>query len=104
MYNRDTRKAGTYVKELCVATDSTLQRQKSQGDNFTLFNMSMNPGPSIQEYVEAECVCNVSEVSCSVPVIPYPVILGCAYTMKVIARPLGIQHPFNPVLIRKLAR
>ena len=60
MGNRDTRKAGTYVKELCNAIEWVLQRQKDQGQHFTLFNMSMNPGPSIQEYVEA--VCKVSSI------------------------------------------
>ena len=102
MGNRDTRKAGTYVKELCLAIDWVLQRQKSQGEHFTLFNMSMNPGPSIQEYVEA--VCKVAGVSRTVPVIPYPVMLGCAYAIEAVARPLGIKHPFSPVRIRKLVR
>lgn len=102
MGNRDTRKAGTYVKELCSAIDWVLQRQKAQGKNFTLFNMSMNPGPSIQEYVNT--VCKVAGVQRTVPAIPYPVMLAGAYTIELIARPLGIKHPFSPVRIRKLVR
>lgn len=102
MGNRDTRKAGTYVKELCHAIEWTLQRQKDQGEHFTLFNMSMNPGPSIQEYVEA--VCKVAGIQRKVPAIPYPMMLTCAYGIELIARPLGIKHPFSPVRIRKLVR
>ncbi|MNP07595.1 UDP-glucose 4-epimerase [compost metagenome] len=40
MGNRDTRKAGTYVKELCSAMLWVLQRQKEQGGHYSLFNMS----------------------------------------------------------------
>lgn len=102
MGNRDTRKAGTYVKELCAAMWWVLQRQKSEGKHFSLFNMSMNPGPSIQEYVEA--VCKVAGVQRTVPGIPYPLLLTAAYGIDLIARPLGIKHPFSPVRIRKLVR
>jgi len=102
MGNRGTRKAGTYVKELCNAIEWVLQFQKTQGDNFTMFNMSMNPGPSIQEYVET--VCKVAGVQRKVLAIPYPMMLGCAYAIELIARPLGIKHPFSPVRIRKLVR
>lgn len=100
MGNRDTRKAGTYVKELCQAILWALQRQKEQEQHFTLFNMSMNPGPSIQEYVDT--VCQVAGIQRKVPAIPYPLLLGAAYAIELIARPLGIRHPFSPVRIRKL--
>lgn len=102
MGNRDTRKAGTYVKELCAAMCWVLQRQKAQGLHFSLFNMSMNPGPSIQEYVQA--ICAVAGVQRRVPGIPYPLLLTAAYGIDLIARPLGIKHPFSPVRIRKLVR
>lgn len=102
MGNRDTRKAGTYVKELCAAMCWVLQRQKAQGLHFSLFNMSMNPGPSIQEYVQA--ICTVAGVQRRVPGIPYPLLLTAAYGIDLIARPLGIKHPFSPVRIRKLVR
>lgn len=102
MGNRDTRKAGTYVKELCAAICWVLQRQKAQGQHFSLFNMSMNPGPSIQEYVQA--ICKVADVQRRVPGIPYPLLLTAAYGIDLIARPLGIKHPFSPVRIRKLVR
>lgn len=100
--NQNTRKAGTYVKELCSAMLWVLTRQGSTGDRVNLFNMSMNPGPSIKEYVDT--VCNVAGVRRTVPSIPYPLLLAAAYTIDLVARPLGIKHPFSPVRIRKLVR
>lgn len=102
MGNRDTRKAGTYVKELCSAIHWVLQRQEKEGRNFTLFNMSMNPGPSIQEYVEA--VCSTANIKRQVPAVPYRLLLGVAHIIDFFARPLGIKHPFSPVRIHKLVR
>lgn len=102
MGNRDTRKAGTYVKELCAAIWWMLERQKAQGEHFSLFNMTMNPGPSIQDYVNT--VCEVAGVKRHVPAIPFPLLLCAAYGIDLIARPLGLRHPFSPVRIRKLVR
>lgn len=102
MGNKDTRKAGGYVKELCNAMWWVLQRQDTTTEHVSLFNMTMNPGPSIQDYVDT--VCNVAGVKRRVPSVPYGMLLGVAYLIEVIARPLGIKHPFSPVRIRKLVR
>lgn len=102
MGNRDTRKAGTYVKELCAAMWWILEQQKLKGEHLTLFNMSMNPGPSIQEYVETAC--SVAGIQRKVPSVPYPLLLSVAHAIDVIARPIGLKHPFSPVRIRKLVR
>ncbi len=102
MGNRDTRKAGTYVKELCAAMWWVLRRQKEEGKHLTLFNMSMNPGPSIEDYVKATCA--IAGVQRNVPSMPYPLLLVVAHAIDFVARPLGIKHPFSPVRIRKLVR
>lgn len=102
MGNRATRKAGVYVKELCNAMWWVLQQQEAKGERVSLFNMSMNPGPSIEEYVNA--VCLVAGVKRKVSAVPYPLLLTAAYSIDAIARPLGISHPFSPVRIRKLVR
>ena len=102
MGNRATRKAGVYVKELCNAMWWVLQQQEAKGERVSLFNMSMNPGPSIEEYVNA--VCMVAGVKRTVPAVPYPLLLTAAYSIDAIARPLGVSHPFSPVRIRKLVR
>lgn len=102
MGNQHTRKAGVYVKELCHAMWWVLQRQASSGEHVSLFNMSMNPGPSIQDYVNT--VCTVAGVKRFVPGVPYRLLWVVAYLIDVVARPLGIKHPFSPVRIRKLVR
>ncbi len=102
MGNRSTRKAGVYVKELCNAIWWVLQQQEAKGEHVSLFNMSMNPGPSIEDYVET--VCKVAGVKRTVPAVPYPLLLTAAYTIDAIAKPLRISHPFSPVRIRKLVR
>jgi nucleoside-diphosphate-sugar epimerase len=102
MGNRDTRKAGTYVKELCNAMLWVLENQDKHHEQVSLFNMSMNPGPSIQEYVDA--ICNVAGVRRFVPGVPYKLLLVVSYCIDLFAKPLGIQHPFSPVRIRKLVR
>jgi hypothetical protein len=79
-----------------------LNRQTTSGEHVSLFNMSMSPGPSIEEYVNV--VCKVAGVQRFVPGVPYRLLLTVAYLIDSIARPLGIKHPFSPVRIRKLVR
>jgi nucleoside-diphosphate-sugar epimerase len=102
MANRNTRKAGIYVKELCNAIWWVHQLQLEQGKGVLLFNGSMNPGPSISEYVEA--VGKVGGVKRFVANVPYFLLLSAAYGIDLVARPLGVNHPFSPVRIRKLVR
>lgn len=102
MGNRSTRKAGVYVKELCNAMWWVLQQQEAKGEHVSLFNMSMNPGPSIEDYVQT--VCKVAGVRRTVPAVPYPLLLTAAYVIDAFAKPLRISHPFSPVRIRKLVR
>lgn len=100
--NRETRKAGTYVKELCHAMLWVLELQREKDEHYSLFNMSMNPGPSIQDYVRTTC--KVAGVSRFVPSVPYQLLLGAAYIIDALLRPTGVSHPFSPVRIRKLVR
>jgi nucleoside-diphosphate-sugar epimerase len=102
MGNESTRKAGVYVKELCNAMWWVLQEQKKNGETVSLFNMSMNPGPSIGEYVKA--VCKTKGIKRFIPKVPYSLLIAISYVIDTFARPLGIKHPFSPVRIRKLVR
>ena len=102
MGNKSTRKAGIYVKELCNAMWWVLHEQKKNGETVSLFNMSMNPGPSIGEYVQA--VCKAQGVKRYVPTVPYEILIAVAYVIDALARPFGIKHPFSPVRIQKLVR
>ena len=100
--NQKTRKAGVYVKELCHAMCWVLDSEKSKTDKVTLFNMTMNPGPSIEEYVET--IAKVVGIKARVPKVPVSLLLVASYIIDLFARPLGIDHPFSPVRIKKLTR
>ena len=100
--NQKTRKAGVYVKELCYAMCWVLDSEKSKTDKVTLFNMTMNPGPSIEEYVET--IAKVVGIKAHVPKVPVSLLLVASYIIDLFARPLGIDHPFSPVRIKKLTR
>jgi nucleoside-diphosphate-sugar epimerase len=102
MGNKETRKAGVYVKELCHAMWWELNRQKNKKHHVSLFNMTMNPGPSIQDYVKT--VCKVAKVKRFVPIIPFRMLLIASYFIEFIAKPFNIKHPFSPVRIKKLVR
>lgn len=102
MGNQATRKAGVYVKELCNAMWWVLQEQKKNGETVSLFNMTMNPGPSISEYVNA--VCKTQGITRLVPTVPYKALMCIAYCIDAVAKPFGIKHPFSPVRVRKLVR
>ncbi|WP_313203763.1 NAD-dependent epimerase/dehydratase family protein [Stenotrophomonas sp.] len=102
MGNRNTRKAGIYVKELCEAISWAMDRQREMTTPVFLFNATMNPGPSINEYVEA--VKTVSGIRGWQPNVPYRLLLLASYVIESIAKPLSIEHPFSPVRIRKLVR
>ena len=102
MANRDTRKAGIYVKELCRAMMWVLNSEKAKTDGVSLFNMSMNPGPSIEEYVNS--IARIAKMKVWIPSVPSILLFIIAYSIDFIAKPLGIKHPFSPVRIRKLIR
>ena len=100
MGNRNTRKAGTYVKELCNAMWWVLENKCDSGK--VLFNMSMNPGPTIEEYVDV--ISKVSNKKNYVPSIPYTLMLAASIVIDPISKVIGISQPISPVRIRKLVR
>jgi nucleoside-diphosphate-sugar epimerase len=100
--NKKTRKAGVYVKELCNAMWWELNRQIKNKKHFSLFNMTMNPGPSIHDYVKT--VCKVAKIKRFIPSVPFRLLLIVSYLIDFFAKPLNIKHPFSPVRINKLVR
>lgn len=101
MGNRNTRKAGGYVKELAHTMLWALARLPTQGGTI-LYNFTMPQPPTVEEYVDT--VCKVAGVSRWVPSVPYTLLLAMAYCIEAIARPLGIKQPISPVRIRKLVK
>lgn len=102
MGNRKTRKAGVYVKELCFALTWILHQQRINSENLIIFNMSMDPGPTIEDYVST--ICKVAQVKRSPLSVPFSFLLSSAYIIDTILRPTKLNHPFSPVRIRKLTR
>jgi hypothetical protein len=102
MGNKKTRKAGIYVKELCETMVWVLNSKKFKSEGFTLYNATMNPGPSIEEYVKE--IKNVAGIRRYVPNLPSPILLMAAYLIELVAKPFGISHPFSPVRVKKLIR
>lgn len=100
--NRNTRKAGIYVKELCNAIWWVYSRQESNEERLSIFNASMMPGPSMQDYVGA--ITRVAKINRFSVNVPFRLLLLGAYCIELIARPLGISHPFSPVRVWKLVR
>ena len=100
--NRGTRKAGGYVSELCAAIPWALSQQAADDAGVLLFNFTMDPPPTVEDYVNATCA--VAGVARRVPSLPYAAILSASYVIDVVCRPLGVRQPINPTRIRKLVR
>ncbi len=100
--NEKTRKAGGYVKELCLAILWVLEWQAAQQENVTLFNFSADPTPTLEEYVNA--VCKTAGIQRSPLKVPYTLLLGASYPISKLADAIGIKQPIDPVRIRKLVR
>jgi GlcNAc-P-P-Und epimerase len=100
--NQDTRKAGIYVKELCHGMFWLLNRQGQTSARLLTANMTMNPGPSMQEYVDT--ICNVMPKKVMAPSVPPSLLMLAARLISTVTDMLGIQQPVNPVRVRKLIR
>lgn len=102
MGNRQTRKAGGYVKELCRVAQFGLEHQQRTGECVTLLNFSMNPLPALEQFVEA--IQKVAEIRRKPLSVPRSLLLGVSYPIDGVARSFGIRQPISPVRVKKLFR
>lgn len=102
MGNRDTRKAGVYVKELCEVMQFALEHQERSGEAMLLWNVSMDPPPKLSEYVEA--ICRVTGRRRPRISLPRRMLIACSYPIAGISQMFGIKQPIDPVRIRKLSQ
>jgi nucleoside-diphosphate-sugar epimerase len=100
MGNRTTRKAGIYVKELCRMIDWAVH-DKAETDGYVLFNATLAPCPSVEEYVSAICGAFGFKKR-TVASVPYSGIRIASQLIETLMRPLKIAHPFSPVRVEKL--
>jgi GlcNAc-P-P-Und epimerase len=102
MGNRQTRKAGGYVKELGHAVQFGLEYQDRADEAFTLLNFSMSPPPTLEDFVEA--IQKAAGVRRRPLSMPRSLLLGVSYPIDTVARMFRIRQPINPVRVRKLFR
>ena len=103
MGNKDTRKAGIYVKELVNQILWVHDKQvKNKLPKITLFNATMWPNPSISDYVNT--VKKVAAIKRLVTNIPYWFLMSFGFIFEFLFKITGKQNPFSPVRLRKLVR
>ncbi len=102
MANRDTRKAGIYVKELCKAVTWVRKSDRFKQNAFALCNLSMDPAPSVEEY--ATNIKDMLQKKLPILSVPVSILLCASYFITLSARLLGFNHPFDPVRLRKMIR
>ncbi|MDP3842560.1 MAG: NAD(P)-dependent oxidoreductase [Oxalobacteraceae bacterium] len=102
MGNRDTIKAGIYVKELCGAIAWALGKVENEPRGVLIFNGTFGPPPTVEKF--ANTILKVVDRNLFIPTVPFALLFGAATLIDVFMRPLGVRHPFSPVRIRKLVR
>lgn len=102
MGNRTTRKAGGYVKELCRVISFGLEHQDRTGEAVTLLNFSVDPPPTIEDFVEV--ISDIANIRRKPLSVPRGLLLGASYPIDAVARLFGIQQPISPVRVRKMYR
>lgn len=103
MGNKDTRKAGVYVKEL--VSQVMWVHEKQLNDKFpkiVLFNSTMWPNPSISDYVNN--VKSVANIKRLIPNVPYSLLICFGFIFELFYKVIGTANPFSPVRLRKLVR
>ncbi len=103
MSNKDTHKAGVYIKELInmIFWAHTKQLNNELSKNI-MFNATLWPNPSIGDYVLTICQCY--DIRRFIPSAPYTLLILISYIFEAIYYILHKQNPLSPVRIRKLVR
>jgi nucleoside-diphosphate-sugar epimerase len=102
MGNRETRKAGGYVKELVNVFLFGLDALDKSNDGVLLLNFSLYPTPALHEYVSAAC--KAGGLRRSPLSVPRKLLLGISYPIEGVASIFGIKQPISPTRVRKLYR
>jgi nucleoside-diphosphate-sugar epimerase len=100
--NKNTKKAGGYVKELCAAIAWMLNKQVETNQPYVLFNFSMDPAPTVSEYAQA--IVSVSGKKRFIPTVPFSVLLLAARLTNGAGKLFGLKTPTDPVRVQKLLR
>ena len=98
--NRQTRKAGGYVKELCQVALFAMDHQVRTGESLSIINFSSTPTTTLEKFVET--IEAVAEISRNPYSIPRPLLVGLSYLIQAVATALRVQQPVSPTRVRKL--
>lgn len=101
--NRNTRKAGGYVKELCRALLWLFDRQCREKRGFLLANFGQFPLPTVQEYVEA-ILRTAHRSEQWTPSLPFSLVRGLSVPVARLSRLAGYKSPIDPLRVDKVAR
>ena len=102
MGNRETHKAGVYVKELCHVMEFALDQQEKTAQPMLLWNVSADPPPRLEEYVDA--ICSAAGFARPRFSVPRNVLVAASYPVAGIAQLLGIRTSISPIRMKKLSR
>lgn len=103
MSNRQTLKAGVYIKELInMIFWSHTKQINNELAKSVMFNATIWPNPTISDYVSTICQCY--KIKRFIPSVPYFLLILMAYIFEAIYYILPSQNPLSPVRIRKLVR
>ncbi len=98
--NRNTSKAGGYVKELANTMIWTIDLVAQGKQNYIRYNFSMPNPPTMQDYVNT--ICKTVNIKRFVPSVPFSLIYNLSLVMFLFGKLFGIKHPFDPIRIKKL--
>ena len=103
MGNKKTQKAGIYVKEL---VNQIMWVHDGQINNkfpkITLFNATMWPNPSIEDYVQS--IASVSSLNRFFVSLPFSLLNSIGYILGLFFWLAGKKNLFSPIRLRKLVR
>lgn len=100
--NRNTRKAGGYVKELCRVITFGLEAQDLLNEDLMMLNFSMFPTPTLEDYVKA--ISAVAGVRRTPPNVPRWSLMAISHVATSLSALVGRQTQLNPTRMQKLFR
>ena len=98
--NKQTLKAGIYVKELCRMFDWSLE--KVSDSHLIIFNASFHPNPKINDYVNI--ICSLFKKNNRFISLPKTFLLYASFFLTFLLKIFLIKNPFHPVRVKKLFR
>jgi nucleoside-diphosphate-sugar epimerase len=103
MGNKNTAKASIYVKELVDQIIWVNNNQlKNKFKKSILFNATMWPNPTIQDYVKT--ICKISNIAYLVPSLPHTILLFLSHILEFFSKIVGKNNLFSPIRLKKLVR